>query len=1074
MRLTKVAGRKFKKAAHATKRHLHKLHKFVNAHHQKVWIGVVIVVLAAVFWALPTYAAKAPGQLGYAIKRGEEALASNLAPLPSWRDQLRLDFADNRVAEAAYVADQANQNATANQTKTAATINSLLGTYEQVYEARTTTLNQKLADHKKIPKADAMEFQRDDVDTYDDLQLLRLQAPPEAQLAVLTSIDDTQTNIAALGDALGAKPLSTADLSRLSKLIPIGVITKDQVDQLAAITSSRQLHTQLVNMIDNGQLPSDITYQLDQDLIKQVDPAHAKSFDAVSEFEQMQRISAVIAASRPTAAQQQAVQTYLRGYQPGQMVPTDSTQQYVTPVVYGIALSGRLLNDLSSLNGVHMNSDDQKLFTKWKAIVDPPNLSDIYQRLTTAAQDQPQLSLRSLTRMQQELVAAQQAQVSYLVMPPGWSTNELGKLNNQMGVQIATEQFQASKPDTNQALASVSVTQQELQTKLDALQSTHTDTITKLQAQINNFAGTPDQLAQLKSDLAALDQAQTTTINNVQTQLTSIIDAHTKLGDSIDNLRQEQITNLTELELRAATNAQQLTDAATAQLTTSLNQIDSRSQSLINNLQTKIDNLTGSQDQLRSQLQAQINTIKTDYQSLTTNVQAQLDAGVATTSQLQSTLTQVQTTVASEQTKLANLTASTTALSQLVNQVQTTATSQIQGLQNQVDVVKLDQQTTNAAVSDLQAVNQTSQSLIAGLQSQVNALGTGQTQLRTELTAQTQTVQDNYTQLAAYTQAQIDTGVATTTQLQTDLQTVQTSLSQHTTQLASLANSNTALTQLVNQIKTDSTAQVNNLQNQVNGLVIGQQTVQTSLTTLQTQQAADVAQLSSQLATLSVLQAQAAATMTALSQQQTQAQTSINNLTANYSVLQAAFATSQQVQVAMQSNIADQQSALSSLQTQTQSSIGTLTQQQTQLAGQISSLTANVTTLSQAVAAVQTAGAATQTQLTTLLANPPWAIPAGTYVTQSQFDTLSNQIDAQFAAKSAALDAQLQTYQQTLNASVTQLNNQVQSLSTTTTSTATAQTQQQTQINTLSSQIQTLQTQVQALINASTPPGTGL
>lgn len=1071
MQFTRSAGRYLKRAARSTKRHARRLSKSAYVHDRRAWAAAAIVILAVVFWALPTYAAKAPGQLGYAIKRAEESLASNLAPLPSWRDQLRLDFADNRVLEAGYVADHANQSPNKNPAKTTATINELLSSFENVYEVHTSGLNQKLTDNKKISKADANEFLKDAVGTYDELQLLRVQAPGGAQLSVLTSIDDVQQNIAALNDNLGVKPLSAADLSRLSSLVAVGVISKAEANQLGAITSNRQLHSQLVSMIDSGQLPSDITYQLDEDLVKQVEPENAKSFDAVSEFEQMQRISAVVAASRPTAAQKQVIQAYLRNYQPGQMVPADSSQQYVTPVVYGIALAGKLLNNLSSLDGVHMSGDNQQLFNKWKAIVDPPNLSDIYQRFTTAAQDQPQLSLRNLTRMQQELVAAQQAQVSYLVMPPGWDTGQLGKLNTQMGVQIATEQFQASKPDTSQALASVTVTQQQLQAGLDALRATHTETITNLQAKIDGFSGTPSDLAQLKSDLATLNQAQTTTINNLQTQITDITTAHTQLGDSLTSLRQEQLTNLTELELRAATNAQQLTDAAKTQLTASLDQIDSRSQTLINNLQSKVDDLDSSQGQLRGQLTTEINTIKDNYQQLTTNVQAQLDAGVATTNQLQGTLTQVQSTVASEQAKLASLAAGTTALSQLVSQVQANSASQIQDLQNQVNVVKLDQQTTNAAVSDLQTITQTSQSLISGLQTQVNGLGTGQAQLREDLTAQIQTVQDNYTQLAAYTQAQLDAGVATTTQLRTDLQTVQTTLGQQATQLSSLGASSTALTQLINQVKTDSTAQVNNLQDQVDGLAISQQTTQTALDDLQTQQAAGITQLSSQLAGLSVLQTQAQAAITALDQQQTQAQASIDDLSTNFDSLQAAFDTSEQIQTTMQSNIADQQSALDSLQAQTQTSIDTLTQQQAQLATQINNLAANVTTLGQTLATVQTTSAATQTQLTTLLANPPWAIPEGTYVTQSQFDTLSTQIDAQFAAKSAALDAQFQTYQQTLNASVSQLNTQVQSLSTTTTNTATAQTQQQTQINTLSSQIQTLQTQVQQLLAASTPPG---
>ena len=326
---------------------------------KRLWASVIVVVLASIFWALPAYAAKAPGQLGYGIKRFEESVAANLAPLSSWRDALKLDFANNRVAEAAYVADQANQNSHSKPAETAKTINDLLGSYEDEYEARTINLNQQIKDNKKPAKADLKEFQADAADTYDELQLLRLQAPSTSQLAVLTSIDDTQQNIATLGDALGQRPLSNSDLSQLAKLVSIGVVTQAQVDQLTAIPSSRLLHVQLVNMINSGQLPSDITYVLDQDIIKQADPAHAKSFTAASEFEQMQRISTVVAASRPTAAQQKEVQAFISAYKPGQSLPTDGTQPYATPIVYGIALSGRLLTDLSSLKPVHMSSDNQ-------------------------------------------------------------------------------------------------------------------------------------------------------------------------------------------------------------------------------------------------------------------------------------------------------------------------------------------------------------------------------------------------------------------------------------------------------------------------------------------------------------------------------------------------------------------------------------------------------------------------------------------------------------------------------------------------------------------------------------------
>lgn len=1051
----------------SAKKQIKKASKSKYAKDKRVWAGATAVLVVLVVWVLPTFAAKAPGQLGYGIKRAEESLASNLAPLSSWRETLKLDFANNRVAEAAYVASQANQYSHSNQAKTAQTINGLLTTYEDVYQRRTAQLNQDLKDNKKPSKADLLEFQSEAADTYDELQLLRLQAPPTSQLAVLTSIDDTQQNIAVVSDALGARPLSNGDLSELAKLIPVGVVTKAQVDQLTAIQSSRLLHTQLVEMINNGELPSDITYLLDQDLIKQADPAHAKSFAAVSEFEQMQRISAVIAASRPTSAQQTAVQAFVTAYKPGQTLPTDSTEAYITPIVYGIALSGRLLTDLSSLKHVHMSSDTQALMDTWAKVVDPPNLTDIYQQLMTSAQSETQLSLRNMIRMQQELVDAQKAQVSYLVMPPGWSSPQLATLNQEMGIQIAEASFMASNPDVDQQLAQLLTVQNQLQTSLDKLEQSNTKTITELQTKIDSFTGTPEQLATLKDQLATLVQTQATTVTNLQTQITNITIAHTQLDDKIDKLRQDQLTSLYELEIRATNTAQTLTNSAKSDLTTRLNQVETSSQNLITSLETRVNNLGSDQTQLRTRLDGEITTIKSNYLELKSDVQSQLDSGVATSVGLQTSLNQAQASLTSQQTQLTTLGNNATTLTTFVNTFKTNSETQLNSLQTQIDVVKLDQQTTRTAVSELQTITQTSNSLIDGLQTRIDGLDVGQNTLRNQLTSSVATIRDDQAQFEAYVQAQIAAGAATSTDLQTTLQTVQTSLSQQASQLATLGTTTSALTTLVNQVQSSAETEVNNLQNQIDGLNVDQQTIRTSISSLRAEQTASIDQLNGQVASLTILQTEAGAAINVLDQQATQAQSDIATLTDNFTAMQTTLSTVQQAQTSLQTSVANQQTELNSLVSQTQSALDTLTAQQSQLVTQVNNLASNVTTLSQTVSSIGTASAATQTQLDMLLASPPWAIPAGTYVTQSEFDTLSAQINTQFAAKSAQLDAQFQAYQTQLNATVSQLSSQVQATAATTAATAATQTQQQTQINTLNSQVQTLQTQVQQLLSAA-------
>src|SRR6266568_2913937 len=966
--------RKTKTVLKQTKRQLKKISKSKYIRNKAIWTAALVAIVLVVFWVLPAFAAKAPSQLGYGIKRTEESIVSNLAPLSSWRESLRLDFANRRVVEAAYVANQASQNSHSNQTKTAATINNLLSAYENTYEARTAALSQKLNNNHKPSKVELQKFQTAAADTYDELQLLRLQAPSTSQLAVLISIDDTQQNLATISDALGLRPLSNGDLSQLAQLLPVGVVTQAQVDQLTVIPNSRLLHAQLASMINSGQLPSDITYVLDEDLIKQADPKHAKSFVAVSEFEQMQRISAVVAASRPTAAQQREVQTFITAYKPGQILPTGNTQQYATPIVYGIALSGRLLTDLSSLKAVHMSSDNQALMNSWKKVVDPPNLSIIYEQLMTGAQSDPQLALRNMIRMQQELIDAQKSQVSYLVMPPGWSDSQLPTLNQQMGIEIAQTTFAASKPDVDQQLAQLLTTQNQLQAKLDNLQQSNAKTIAELQTKIDSFAGTPEQLAALKGQLAALIQTQNVTVTNLQAQITNITDAHTQLDDKIDQLRQAQLTSLYELEIRATNTAQTLTSSSKNDLTTKLHQIEASSQTLITNLETRVNSLGSDHAQLKTQLNGEITTIKSNYQELKADVQSQLNAGVATSAGLQASLSQAQSTLTSQQTQLTILGNNSAALTTFVGQLKTGSETQVNDLQSQLDVVKLGQQTTQTAVSDLQNIAQTSAGLINGLQTRIDSLDVGQSTLRNQLTSSVATIRDDQAQFTAYVEAQIAAGAATSTDLQNTLQTVQTSLSQQASQLDALGTSAGALTTLVHQIQSNAETQANSLQSQVDSLNVDQQTIKASITALRDQQSAAVEQLNGQVASLTVLQAEAGATISILDQQASQAQSRIDGLTSNFTGLQTTVGSIQESQDMLQANVADQQSQLDSLTTQTQSALDNLTQQQTQLAARIDNLATNVTNLSQTVGIIQTASNATQAQLNTILANPPWAI----------------------------------------------------------------------------------------------------
>ncbi len=944
--------RKTKTSLISAKNQLRKVSGSKYAKNKRLWVPTLVVVVGLVFWALPVYAAKAPGQLGYGVKRFEESVATTLAPTSGLRDSLKLDFAQRRVNEASYVAVHANDSGSGkveaaplvstikpDNTKAADTINQLLSQFTATYQDYTTKLAKNVDQDKKLNSGDIQQSRKQAVQIYTALALLRVEAPDAAQISVLTGIDTTQKNIATANDALDIAPLSSSDVSQLTKLVSVGILSKTDLDKLLSIQmDNRQFHTKLVELVDTKKLPSNLLYNLDEDLVKRLAPDKVTSFEAVSDFEQMQRISATIQASRPTKAQQQAVQDYLSKYKPGDAIPASDIQPFVTPIVYGMALAGELQNNASSLNTTPLSSDDQAVLDSWKGSLatNQQNLGQLYQQLMTEAANQPALHQRLLARVQDEFVDAQKEGLDHLVLPPGWGEDQLAGLSQQMGVEIAADRFVAANPGTDQQLAVLASTQKQLLSSFTTVDKAHDTIISKLETQVNNFTGTPEQVTQLKDLLSTLKENQNNTITDLRTQLAGVGDLHVQLATTIETLRGQQLISLAELELRAASNAKDLTTAAKVELSTTLS-----------------------------------------------------------------------------------------------------------------------------------SINSTARDLIDGLQSRVDSLGSANTTLQEQLNSSIQTIQDNHTELAAYVTAQINAGRETTDQLQTTLQSVETSLTGQAAQLTGLSSNTDALSQLVSQVQASTASQVSTLQGQIDGLKIDQQTVKDSIASLRTTQATELGQLSDQLAHLSVLQTEAQVAITNIGQQQAQTQSSLSSLTNNFTVLQTTLETVQNSQTAIESNVAGQQSQLDSLQAQTQSAITSLTEGQAQLSSQLDGLVTNTTNLSQTVTAIQTTSTATQTQLDTLLASPPWSIiPAGTYATQAEFDSLQTSLNTQFAAKAAALDAQFQSFQQSINAAIQQVNATVSGLSQTT---ASQNTSQQQAIDALNAQLQTLQAQVQALT-----PHTGL
>ncbi len=833
--------RKMKTLVASAKKSLKELGNSKYAKDKRIWVAIVVAVVTLVFWVLPVYGAKAPGQLGYNMKRFEESLSTTLAPTAGLRDELRLNYAGRRVNEAAYLAVHTVGSSKVSaaplikpiapeDAQTADTINQLLTQFTSAYQGYTTKLAGHVNQNEKVSSDGIKQLQKQAVEAYAALALLRVQAPAAAQISVLTGIDTAQKHIATVNDALDVSPLSSSDVSQFTKLISVGILSKIDLDKLLSTPmNNRQFHTKLVELVDAKRIPSNLLYNLDEDLIKQLAPDKLTGFEAVSDFEQMQRISATVQASRPTKDQQQAIQTYLTKYKVGDALPASDIQPFVTPIVYGMALAGELQTNIASLTTTPLSSDDQAVLDSWKGSLatNQQNLGQLYQQLMTGAANQPDLHERLLARVQEEFVDAQKADVDHLVLPPGWGADQLSGLSQQMGVELAADRFVATNPGADQQLAVLTSTQKQLQTALTTVDKTHDSIISKLTTQVNTFTGTPEQVSQLKELLASITNSQTTTFADLQTQLSGAADLHTNLATTIETLRGQQLISLAELELRAASHTQTLTAAAKAELNGTLGQINQTTQNLIDGLQSRTDALDNAHLALQEQLDSNLETIRDNHTELAAYVTAQLAVGREATGQLQTTLTTVENTLEGQASQLASLGTGTNALNQLVNQVQASTASQVTTLQGQIDNLHIDQQTVRDSIATLRTtqtaeLTQLSDQLahLSVLQAEnqvvITAIGQQQTQTQSSISNLTnnftllqtalETVQDSQTSILATVtaqQSQLDN-------LQTQTQSAITSLTEGQTQLsaqvASLAINATDLSQTLSVIQTASAA----------------------------------------------------------------------------------------------------------------------------------------------------------------------------------------------------------------------------------------------------------------------------
>lgn len=343
--------------------------------HRVFWLKTAAVVLVLLFASAFLGASVLPGNPLYPAKRAGEGLIVGLTPNVSYKNirikgTVRGVYGARRLSEAEKMIERLDKRSVKKQISDADTIEALLQQFNEVFSDLMAAFSQSIDRGEYPSEALLAKFQKPAAEKLVKLVHLRLEAPPTVQATLLRSITIVNRQLATMADSLRQPPISKDDAIELSKMVGMGLISKDEMDNLMSqANSNRRLLEELRERVKTGQLPTGIIYAMNYDLVTKELPAEAPGFIHTVRFDELRKVALLMKTVEPSPAQKQAIDDYLKSYKPGDRIPTNSVTRYTVPLIYGWHLVEVMGVDTSKINPEHMSVERRIFYDLWSPVL---------------------------------------------------------------------------------------------------------------------------------------------------------------------------------------------------------------------------------------------------------------------------------------------------------------------------------------------------------------------------------------------------------------------------------------------------------------------------------------------------------------------------------------------------------------------------------------------------------------------------------------------------------------------------------------------------------------------------------
>jgi hypothetical protein len=1007
-------------------------------------IGVLVLSLGAM-----AAQAKAPEDFAYPVKRAAEQVGIALAIGQNAKTDANFNAATNRVKEASVVADRIPQESASQQTKDAQNIQNLLGEFNQTFNDQISSFSHLIDQGIKPPQDKSKWAETGMVNTYMTLEKLRLNAPPEAQASVLQAINTVQSSLATVQDALGKSPVSPTDVTQLTKLVSQGFLTHDELTNLfTKATSNRQLLTTVRGLAESGQVPSSAIYAINYDLVTELAPKDAPRFTASVEFDELRKVAIFAKMIIPTAQQKQMIKDYLTSYKFGQLLPRDASRSYIMPLVYGLNITPNLADDLSKLDPNSLSPVRKILYDAWKpltagqtATTDAKQLFGQVLQLTSAVTGNYDL----MQRVQLEILNSVRSGMSYLALPPGWTSSQVTATQGDFQQQAKDlKSFATVEAIANTATATLAQITTPLIAPLatqsvDSIRADVAKQMATIQQQLITATSTPTTPQAIVPDL-------TKELANVQQTFNSKLAA---LGNTND---------ATTAQVAALKDAlkQSLSSATDAQ--NKLGQYVIANNALQQTLQQSVASAQAAQTQTLATIQSSLGAVNSAQQGATSQL-----------SSLSSSLDSIQQTtnqnITSLQNQLASAGSATASTQGQLEQALVAQANQIAGLQAKLSLSA----TTYAALKTdtTNAVNQVTSNqtaAVSAMQKQLNDVSALHSQLNDATNQQVNGIKTAQAQLLSNLNDQINDKQVLKDQMQASINVLQAAQDKADSKMQNLAVGSVSLTQQLKDVQAILDQAGQQIKSNIADTKTARSELQQSIDAIHSAQITAQTQMNDGIAALSTQVRQAIGELNA---GQSQIKLDLAALGGSVGQVKNAITDIQNVQLGTQIQLNAQAQATVDLRNQLAQPIAVLQKAQSDTKTQVDGLSADVNQLKTSVSAINQTQVTAQAQISHLIdASVNWSsIPSTLQFNQDQFRQYEQQLSDEFVAKAAAIQQQFNAYKQQLDGNIQQLkgdvNAQLQQLKDT-----------QTQLETQLKQTQDQLKQVQSVPAASTPSAT--